>query len=380
VLRPLLLACVTLFTRTCLALSAQAPLGLPPIPATDAPANQKVIELGKKLFSDPKLSADGKISCSSCHLPRLAFSDGRAVARGKDGRIETRNTPSLFNAAYLDSLFWDGRRTSLESQALAPLTNSVEHAFRTEGELVGVLRGNPAYLKDFKGAFGVDAAHLDGSLVARALGAYERTLLAGNSDFDRYLYGHDEAALTPAAVRGLALFRGRAGCSSCHTIGRSYSLLTDGQYHVSPMGLPEEVSKHLGELTQRIVATAKAGDRRKVEQLIATDPSVAALGRFVVTLDPRDIGTFRTPSLRNVALTGPYMHDGSVATLSEAVDEELYRRGRILRYPIPLTVSERRDLVAFLGSLTSPNALPAAATPGTPHGGLHPLRTGRLSR
>lgn len=146
------------------------------------------------------------------------------------------------------------------------------------------------------------------------------------------------------------------------------------------MGLPDEVTKHLGELTQRIVATAKAGDRRKVEQLIATDPSVAALGRFVVTLDPRDIGTFRTPSLRNVALTAPYMHDGSVATLSEAVDEELYRRGRILRYPIPLTVSERRDLLAFLTSLTSPNAIALSPIPGRPDGGPRSQRTSRLSQ
>lgn len=262
----------------------------------------------------------------------------------------------MLNAFYLGSLFWDGRSANLESQALAPLTNPIEHAFRSKDALIEVIRRDPNYSRAFQDAFGVGAAHFDATLVARALGAYERTLLGGDSAFDRYLYAHDPAALTPAAARGLALFRGRAGCSSCHTIGPSYALLTDGQYHMSPMGLPEAVTKNLGQLTQRIAVTVNTGEHRKLEELIATDPNVAALGRFVVTLNPRDIGTFRTPSLRNVALTAPYMHDGSIATLSEAVDEELYRRGRVLEYPIPLTVSERRDLVAFLDSLTSPNA------------------------
>ncbi|HZT02530.1 MAG TPA: cytochrome c peroxidase [Steroidobacteraceae bacterium] len=325
-------------------------------------SDQRVIELGRQLFSDPRLSADGKVSCSRCHVPRLAFSDGRPLALGRDDVIETRNTPSLLNAVYLDALFWDGRRASLESQALAPLTNPAEHAFRSQSELVAVIRRSPSYLRAFQGAFRVSAAGIDAKLVTRALAAYERTLLAGDSAFDRYLYGHDSGALSPAAVRGLSLFRGRAGCSSCHAIGSSYALLTDGQYHVSPMGLSEGVTKSLGQLTREISESTKAGNHRKIEHLIATDPNVAALGRFVVTLNPRDIGTFRTPSLRNVSLTAPYMHDGSIATLSQAVDEELYRRGRVLKYPIPLTVNERHDLVAFLDSLTSPSALGSPAT------------------
>jgi cytochrome c peroxidase len=338
-------------------LGVNVPLGLPPISQAHNSSNQKVVELGRELFSDPRLSADGKVSCSKCHIPRLTFSDGLPLARGQDNRIETRNTPSLLNVAYLDSLFWDGRSASLESQALGPLTNPVEHAFRSERDLIGVIRASRTYSRAFQDAFGVSPAYFDASLVPRALSAYERTLLAGDSAFDRYLYGHDSTALTPAAARGLALFRGRAGCSSCHTIGPSYALLTDGKFHISPLGLPETVTKVLGQLTERIADTAKSSAHRKLEQLIATDPSVAALGRFVVTLNPRDIGMFRTPSLRNVAHTAPYMHDGSVATLSQAVDEELYRRGRVLNYPIPLTVSERYDLIAFLDSLTSPNAL-----------------------
>jgi cytochrome c peroxidase len=353
-----LLACATLGTAS----EAPVPLGLPPIPHAQKSSNQRVVELGRELFSDPRLSADGKVSCSKCHIPRLAFSDGHPRAHGRADEIETRNTPSLLNALYLDALFWDGRSASLESQALAPLTNPAEHAFRSESEIVAAVRHNPSYVRAFQNAFRVGTAHIDAKLVTRALAAYERTLLAGDSAFDRYLYGHDSAAMTQAAVRGLVLFRGRAGCSSCHTIGSSSALLTDGDYHVSPMGLPDVATKNLGRIALEIAETAKAGDHSKLEHLIATDPNVAALGRFVVTLNPRDIGTFRTPSLRNVALTAPYMHDGSVATLSQAVDEELYRRGRILKYPIPLTVNERRDLVAFLNSLTSPTALGSQVT------------------
>lgn len=353
-------------------MDANVSLGLPPVPQAQTSSNQRLVELGRELFSDPRLSADGKVSCSKCHMPGLAFSDGRTLARGRDNRIETRNTPSLLNVAYLDSLFWDGRSASLESQALGPLTNPVEHAFTSESALIGVIRGNRAYSQAFQKAFGVGPARFDASLVAKALSTYERTLLAGDSAFDRYLYGHDSAALTPAAARGLALFRGRAGCSSCHTIGPSYALLTDGKYHMAPMGLPETVTQNLGQLTRRIAETAKASDHHRLEQLIATDPNVAALGRFVVTLNPRDIGTFKTPSLRNVALTSPYMHDGSIATLSQAVDQELYRRGRTLEYPIPLTVTERHDLIAFLGALTSPNALAFNATKQSRRRGFHP--------
>src|SRR5581483_5862694 len=287
-----LLTLVGLLVRANLAMASEArvPLGLPSIPHVQKSSDQRVIELGRQLFSDPRLSADGKVSCSRCHVPRLAFSDGRPLALGRDDVIETRNTPSLLNAVYLDALFWDGRRASLESQALAPLTNPAEHAFRSQSELVAVIRRSPSYLRAFQGAFRVSAAGIDAKLVTRALAAYERTLLAGDSAFDRYLYGHDSGALSPAAVRGLSLFRGRAGCSSCHAIGSSYALLTDGQYHVSPMGLSEGVTKSLGQLTREISESTKAGNHRKIEHLIATDPNVAALGRFVVTLNPRDIG------------------------------------------------------------------------------------------
>ena len=339
------------------------PLGLPPVAmAKNLRTNQRVINLGRELFADPRLSADGEVSCSKCHVQSLGFADGRARPLGHNNQPGTRNAPSLLNVVYLSSLFWDGRAPNLQAQALAPLTNPVEQAFSSKAQVATIVRRIPSYERGFREAFNISPGHIDASLVARALSAYERTLLAGDSPFDRYFYGHDASALSPSAVRGLALFRGRARCATCHTIGPSYALFTDGRSHISPMGLPSAVTTRLGQLTRLVVDTVKGGDHRQLERLIATDADVAALGRFVVTLNPQDIGKFETPSLRNVALTAPYMHDGSVATLNQAADDELYRRGSDLNYPIALTVSERHDLVAFLEALTSPNVLGADST------------------
>ena len=156
-------------------------------------------------------------------------------------------------------------------------------------------------------------------------------------------------------MRGLELFRGRGQCASCHQIGTSSALLTDGDYHVSPMGIPTNVTSKLPELARRVVALSAR--RPELEKLIATSSEVAALGRFVVTLDPPDIGKFKTPSLRNVAVTAPYMHDGSVENLEDAMQMELYGRKSAQSYPIPLTAIERHELLEFLRSLTSPRSV-----------------------
>jgi cytochrome c peroxidase len=192
-------------------------------------------------------------------------------------------------------------------------------------------------------------------MVGQALAAYERTLIAGGSAFDRFQYGHQSEALSAAQARGLELFRGRARCATCHLIGTSFALFTDEQFHMSPGGLPSSVTTHLPSLARSVVEATH--DHSRLERLIATDSDIAALGRFIVTRNPADIGKFRTASLRNVALTAPYMHDGSVTTLEDAVDAELYSRTPSASYPIALTVSERQDLVEFLKSLTSPYAI-----------------------
>lgn len=187
--------------------------------------------------------------------------------------------------------------------------------------------------------------------VGAALVAYEQTLLSAGSPFDRYYYAKDTSALNAGAVRGFELFRGRANCNSCHPIGERWSLFTDQTFHVATRGLPAAVSDDLPSLAQRVVTAKSSGGLQALELLLATNAQVAALGRFVVTLDPADIGKFKTPALRNVALTAPYMHDGGVATLAEAIDLELYQRGTVT-HPIILTRDEKADLLEFLKALS----------------------------
>jgi cytochrome c peroxidase len=197
--------------------------------------------------------------------------------------------------------------------------------------------------------------HLDS--IAAALAEYERTLVAGDSPFDRYLYGAEQGAISAEAISGLELFRGRARCVSCHAIQAQSALLTDDRYHDAPGGLSADVAGRLGELTRKVIRLKQTGNPGDLNRAVVSDAGVAALGRFVVTLDPADIGRFKTPTLRNVALTAPYMHDGRTKTLEEAVETELYGRGNAVNRPIVLTAQERKELVAFLNTLTSPAAL-----------------------
>ena len=332
--------------------TAEQFLGLPPlIVAPGTRSDQPIIALGRRLFFDPRLSLDGAISCASCHQPQKAFSDGRRVARGNRGQLGTRNTPSLLNVVFNTAEFWDGRRPSLEAQALDPLLNPIEHGLRDEGDLLRRIRTDSTYVREFRQVFGMDVGSIKTIHVVQAIADFERTLIVGDSAFDQYFYKHDQSALDSGAKRGLALFRGSAQCSTCHTIGKEAALLTDNQFHSVNVGLLRIASK-LVTLTTRVVAVRRSGSR--IDSTILSEPDVAELGRFVVTLDPADIGKFRTPSLRNVALTAPYMHDGSVATLEEAVERELYEHSSQSGRPLILTPKEKADLVAFLSSLTSP--------------------------
>jgi cytochrome c peroxidase len=328
---------------------AQSTLGLPPIPIPrDNPQTPEKVALGRALFEDERLSADGKVSCSTCHQPDRAFTDGRTVAQGIRQRVGTRNTPTLLNSAYLTSLFWDGRRKSLEEQAADPLVNPVEHALGNHDELLATVRADAAYAAGFRAAFGIGPESIGIEHVVKALAAFERTLVAGDSPLDRYRYGGDPSALSPAQLRGLGLFTGRARCATCHTLGSENALLTDEEFHTIGIG-QARVQPRLADRTTRLVRLSPA----ERGQSILSDPEVAELGRFAVTLKPGDIGLFRTPTLRNVALTAPYMHDGSVPTLAEAVERELYYRGLEAGRPLVLTPQEKSDLVAFLQALTS---------------------------
>jgi cytochrome c peroxidase len=307
-----------------------------------------LIELGRILFFDKHLSRDGAVSCAGCHIPEKAYADSKRIAIGVDGSTGTRNVPSLLNVAYQPLFFWDGRRATLEEQALDPFLNPREHGLRDIGDLMERIANSDSYKDIVYEALGVSHAQLQPSQVGAALAAFERTLLAGNSAFDRSYFGHEMNALTPSAQRGMALFVDRAKCVSCHTIDAPSATFSDGKFHGTGIGI-KTIEHRLGSLAT-VAATASDQERAR---LITTDPDIAALGRFAVSKKLADIGLYRTPSLRNVAITAPYMHDGSVATLDEAIERELYYRSIESARPLVLTKGEKADLLAFLQALTS---------------------------
>jgi cytochrome c peroxidase len=328
-----------------------APLGLPAIDASTS-TNPALAALGKALFEDKRLSIDGTMSCATCHVPTRHFADGRPVAQGLHGEELTRHTPSLLNVRYASALFWDGRAETLEAQVRSPLLGPKEHGLASAAAVETIVRADPSYVASFSGLLGRSRDSITLADIASALTAYERTLVAGDSAFDRYEYAGDRSAISPGAIRGLALFRGRAQCATCHTMNATSALFSDGLFHPSPIRLPTSTLAQLGRLTSAVATLRRQGDTDRLNALIGSDRDIAALGRFAVTLDPKDIGQFKTPSLRNVALVGPYMHDGSIATLPAAIELELYSRSSA-NYPIVLTEDEQADLLQFLQALTS---------------------------
>jgi len=316
----------------------------------DRQASTQQVALGRALFFDTALSADGEVACANCHRPERAFADDVAVSRGVHQRKGTRNSPSLLDTAHGEALFWDGRRTSLEVLILDPLLHPNEHGMASAADLV--LRVRQRHAGAHSRAFAGEDVSAD--TIARALAAYVRTLESSDSSFDRFQFGGDATALTEAQQQGLKLFMGRAECSRCHNIGEQAAPFTDGMYHSGETRA--DLQPRLHEVAREIANLPEA----KRFAAVASREDVAALGRFVVTLRPEDIGRFRTPSLRNVALTAPYMHDGSVPTLREAVERELYYRAGSDARLATLTPWERANLVAFLEALTS-TSLPMRA-------------------
>lgn len=303
-----------------------APLGLSAVPIPkDNPPTVATIALGRKLFYDKRLSAGESVACATCHNPQLGFTDALALSKGFGGAVGVRNAPTIVNAAYLPFQFWDGRAASLEEQAAAPIADPVE---MNQPHLVSVgkLAQDAMYRRMFREAFGTEDATL--GRVEKALASFERTVLSGGSAFDRYAYGGDKGAMTAAQVRGLGVFvdAHRGNCAACHTIGAKDALFTDGKFHNTGEGVGDS-----GEFSD--------------------------LGRFGQTKVATDTGAFLTPTLRNVANTGPYMHDGRLKTLKEVVD--FYAGGGNSNAyldpqmkTIVLTGQDRLDLVEFLKSLT----------------------------
>lgn len=314
------------------------------------PMTAAKVELGRKLFFDARLSADGKVSCSSCHDPKLAFGDAKPVAEGIGGKLGTRNSPSLFNAMFYPNQFWDGRAEGLEDQAIQPLTNPIEMGNRSYDEVVARLKAAPEYRAEFQSVFG---GELNIARVGQAIAAYERTLVSGDSPFDRFNAG-DQSALSDAAKRGLTVFRGRGRCSRCHTFSEAMPFFTDFQYHNTGVAMN---NPHFDKLSRIAFDAVDTEQSKEVIDRLAKLPGGEDLGRVRFSYVVFDIGAFRTPTLRNIALTAPYFHDGSARTLAEVV--RFYNDGGKMNVarewdlaPLALTEDEQRDLVTFLESLT----------------------------
>jgi cytochrome c peroxidase len=312
-----------------------SPLGLPavPVPAGNPPTANE-IALGRRLFYETSLSKDNSLACASCHRPEFRFSDVRARSLGVGGTKGARHAPTLINVAYAPLLFWDGRAESLESQVIRPMTDPLEMN-QTHEASIAKLKANLAYRVLFHRAFGTDDITMD--RVENALASFERTILSGNSAFDRYEYLGEKDAMTPAQIRGLAVFRdpNRGNCAVCHTIADKFALFTDGKFHNTGEG-------------------------------VGGDGEFDDLGRYDVTMLDADKGAFKTPTLRDVAVSGPYMHDGKLKTLRDVMD---FYAGQGNSNPyldkemtkIHLTGPERDDLVEFMKALTG--ELPANIGP-----------------
>ncbi len=306
----------------------KAPLGLPPVPIpADNPPTAETVALGRRLYYDPILSSDNTISCASCHGPQMGFTDTHPVSLGVGGKKGSRHSPTVINSAYNALQFWDGRAPSLEEQSKGPIMNPVEMA-STHPDVVKRLQANANYVALFKQGWGTE--HITIDLVAKSIASFERTILCGNSAFDRFYYGHEKNALSASAQRGLKLFVSpkKGNCVVCHTIGKQYALFTDNKFH--NLGIGADIRG-----------------------------SMADLGRFEQTKNEADWGAFKTPTLRNIARRAPYMHDGSFPTLKDALGH--YIGGGNLNPHLDkeihaldfLSFDERDDILAFLDSLTS---------------------------
>jgi cytochrome c peroxidase len=309
---------------------------LPPVihPPGNPPSSLK-IHLGKELYFDTRLSADNTVSCASCHNPALGWSDEGPTSKGINGQLGGRRAPPVSNAAYSPLQFWDGRSPSLEDQAKGPIQNPIEMG-NTHQAMIQTISKIAGYEDEFKAVFGEAPITVD--QVADAIAAFERTVVTTDSRFDRYARGQHDA-LTTLEKQGLEIFNGKGHCTACHW-GPYFS---DGRFH--NLGVPAKDSKN---------------------------PDV---GRYAVTKNPRDMGAFKTPTVRDAARRAPYLHDGSEKTLESLID--FYDRGGgqdanldPLMVPLGLSPSEKKALVAFIKALDSLNPEVADVKPIVP-GELH---------
>jgi cytochrome c peroxidase len=340
------------------------PLGLPPTPIPAAnPQTPEKIALGDALFHDTRFSSTEEVSCATCHEAVSVFTDSPLrVSEGINQLTGTRNAPTVVNSAYFTSMFWDGRSPDLEDQALHPFVNPVEMGLPDHQPILEIVRTDPVYIEAFQEVFSKSGDDITMTEVTQAIAAFERTQVTANSPFDRWYFGGEEGALTPAQKRGFDLFVNEGRCVSCHIVEQTQALFTDNRFHNIGVGInaiQADVPQLAGEFLH---ADATASE---VDVEVLTNQKASELGRFAINRNFDDMGSFKTPTLRNVAVTAPYMHDGSLATLEEVMVH--YNNGGVTNEgdpvndflsggirPLNLSEAEIADLVAFLEALTSP--------------------------
>lgn len=318
----LLAACVTGLTLVANSAHAMEPLPeKPPIPENN-PMTPEKVQLGKQLYFDPRLSKDGTVSCNSCHNLMASGTDNRPVSVGVDAQKGGRSAPTVWNAAFLTRQFWDGRAATLEDQAKGPILNPIEMGMPDPETAVKRIKSIPGYVEQFEKIFG-NKEPVTYDNIAKAIATFERTLITPNSPFDRFMKG-DEKAISTSAKRGMQLVES-IGCTSCHT----------GANFAGPSNLS------MGEGFFQKFPTYPGSQYEKDYQLTAD------LGLYSVTKQEDDKHMWRVPTWRNVALTAPYFHNGSVATLDEAV--RVMAKTQLNKN---LKDKDVTDIVAFLNSLT----------------------------
>jgi len=325
------------------------------IPA-DNPQTPEKVSLGQRLFFERRLSVDGTVSCSTCHDPQLAFTDRKPTSVGIKGRVGQRNAPTILNALYNKTQFWDGRVNTLEEQAALPIVNAVEMGHPSLEAAVAQIASVEEYQRAFQRVFGRPP---NGPDLLRAIASYERTQLSFDSPFDHFIAG-DKNAIDDSAKRGWELFNTQARCNKCHALTdtqRDVTVFTDNDFHNIGIGI---IRHNVVALARQAEQLIKSGDTATIDRA-AIQTEMSVLGRFLITKKEKDIASFKTPDVRNVLVSGPYFHDGSQETLWDVIDH--YNKGDGLQnpyldediQPLALTETDIDDLVAFLASLTSAN-------------------------
>ena len=352
-------------------LANATPLGLPEVPIPpDNPQTDEKIKLGDQLFHDTRFSTTGEVSCSTCHAREKGFTDNLRVSEGINKLTGTRNAPTVINSAYNMTQFWDGREPDLEGQSKQPPLNPVEMGLADYEPILKIVRSDPEYATQFKKVFGKTGNNITIDDVAMAIAAFERTIISGNSAFDRYQYGSEADALDDSQLRGLQLFTGKGRCVSCHRIEQTTALFTDHRFHNIGVGFKRVRGKEAATAAEFLKAKHAGAD---VDITVLTQENMSELGRFAVTENGTQVGAFKTPTLRNIEVTRPYMHDGSLETLEDVIT--FYNNGGRLDTedplspflsggikPLELTADEQTDLVNFLKALTSPEYQHQATT------------------